>query len=237
MSTLSDKAQSVKEQFGAISPRYDFLNSLLSFGMDRYWRKVATRELVSISGEYILDICAGTLPLTTEWIKMDKNRVKKIVALDFCLPMLLTGRERTYPLSGRDRIHLLCGDAQGIPFPDACFHGIMVAFGVRNFSSRLKGLREMHRVLKPGGKAVILEFSRPANPIFNPIYMFYLRSILPVVGGVISGHRKAYDYLYQSINAFYGYDEWISLIKQAGFVGITYRELTLGIVSLCTCTK
>jgi demethylmenaquinone methyltransferase/2-methoxy-6-polyprenyl-1,4-benzoquinol methylase len=151
--------------------------------------------------------------------------------------MLLTGRERTWPLSGKDRIHLLCGDAQETPFPDACFHGIMVAFGVRNFSSRLKGLREMYRVLKPGGKAVILEFSRPKNPLFSPVYMFYLKRILPVVGGLISRHKEAYDYLYHSIKAFYRWDEWISLIKEAGFIDITYRELTLGIVSLCTCTK
>lgn len=236
MCSIPNKDRFVRDKFWTISSRYDLLNSLLSFGVDQYWRKVAIRELVSVPGDCILDLCAGTLPLSMELIKKDRGD-KKIMALDFCLPMLLTGRHRVCLLPGKDRIQLVCGDGQQIPVRDACFHGIMVAFGVRNFSSTLKGLREMYRVLKPGGKVVILEFSRPTNPFFKPIYMFYLNKILPFVGGLISGHREAYDYLSRSIGSFYGQHEWVSLIEEAGFLNITYREMTLGIVRLCTAIK
>lgn len=233
MPLILNKDRYVKDKFLAISPKYDLINSLLSLGIDRYWRKEVLEEIISIKGEYILDLCAGTLSLSAGLIRDHKCK-KRIVALDFCLPMLLTGRRRISSLTRREKIYLICGDGQQMPFPDQSFHGIMVAFGIRNFSSTLRGLKEMYRVLKPGGKAVILEFSMPTNPFFRPAYSLYLRKVLPFVGGLISGDKEAYHYLSQSIGSFYRGDEWISLIKQAGFREVTYREMTLGIVTLST---
>ena len=224
------KKQFVREKFSSISRSYDLLNSLLSLQIDRYWRWRTTRLLGEFPGGWVLDLCAGTLPLSLELTRQAPHR--KVLAVDFCEDMLRAG-VRTLPDDGRrERIFPVCGDGEVIPAPTASFWGCTVAFGVRNLSRTLEGLREMHRILRPGGRLLILEFSRPTNPVIKPVYTFYLNRVLPAVAGLISGDREAYQYLASSIAAFYEPADLMALMREAGFATVSRLPLTFGIVSV-----
>ena len=224
------KKQFVREKFSSISRSYDLLNSLLSLQIDRYWRWRTTRLLREFPGGWVLDLCAGTLPLSLELTRQAPHR--KVLAVDFCEDMLRAG-VRTLPDDGRrERIFPVCGDGEVIPAPTASFWGCTVAFGVRNLSRTLEGLREMHRILRPGGRLLILEFSRPTNPVIKPVYTFYLNRVLPAVAGLISGDREAYQYLASSIAAFYEPADLMALMREAGFATVSRLPLTFGIVSV-----
>ena len=224
------KKQFVREKFSSISRSYDLLNSLLSLQIDRYWRWRTTRLLREFPGGWVLDLCAGTLPLSLELTRQAPHR--KVLAVDFCEDMLRAG-VRTLPDDGRcERIFPVCGDGEVIPAPTASFWGCTVAFGVRNLSRTLVGLREMHRILRPGGRLLILEFSRPTNPVIKPVYTFYLNRVLPAVAGLISGDREAYLYLASSIAAFYEPADLMALMREAGFATVSRLPLTFGIVSV-----
>ncbi|OKY75526.1 MAG: SAM-dependent methyltransferase [Desulfobulbaceae bacterium DB1] len=230
MQNPDEKKTFVKEKFSSISHKYDFLNSLLSFQIDRYWRWVTTRELKMFPTGAVLDLCAGTLPLSLELTRQAPGR--QVVAIDFCEDMLRAGI-KTLPRDGRRaRIFPVCGDGEKIPARDASFWGITVAFGVRNLGRTQDGLNEMHRVLKPGGKLLILEFSRPRNVIVKPVYAFYLNKVLPKVAGLVSGDKEAYEYLASSIARFYEPEELMGMMKKAGFAHVSRRPLTFGIVSV-----
>ena len=230
MQTPDEKKTFVKEKFSAISHKYDFLNSLLSFQIDRYWRWLTTRELRMFPDGAVLDLCAGTLPLSLELTRQAPAR--QVVAIDFCEGMLRAGL-KTLPHDGRrERIMPVCGDGEKIPARDESFWGITVAFGVRNLGRTQDGLQEMHRVLKPGGKLLILEFSRPRNVIVKPVYNFYLNRVLPAVAGVVSGDKEAYEYLASSIAKFYEPEELMGMMRKAGFSDVSRRPLTFGIVSV-----
>jgi len=224
------KKQFVREKFSSISGRYDLLNSLLSLQIDRYWRWRTTRLLREFPGGWVLDLCAGTLPLALELTRQANGR--KVLAIDFCEDMLRAGAKSLQTDSRRDRIVPVCGDGEIIPAPSNMFWGCTVAFGVRNLSRTLQGLREMHRILRPSGKLLILEFSRPTNPIVKPLYTFYLNRVLPAVAGLISGDKEAYQYLASSIAAFYEPEELLHLMREAGFATVTRLPLTFGIVSI-----
>jgi len=225
-----EKKKFVRDKFSSISSRYDLLNSLLSFQIDRYWRWRTTRQLRQFPEGSVLDLCAGTLPLSLELARQEKRR--SVLAVDFCEDMLKNG-VRTLPADERrDRIFPVCGDGEEIPAPDKTFWGCTVAFGVRNLSRTQQGLNEMHRVLKPGGKLLILEFSRPTNPIVKPVYNFYLNKVLPKVAGMISGDKEAYEYLASSIAAFYEPSQLLDMIRAAGFSTVEHKPLTFGIVTL-----
>ena len=224
------KKQFVREKFASISGRYDLLNSLLSLRIDRYWRWRTTRLLRQFPGGWVLDLCAGTLPLSLELTRQASAR--KVLAIDFCEDMLRAGLRSLPADSRRDRIVPVCGDGELIPAPSAMFWGCTVAFGVRNLSRTLQGLREMHRILRPGGKLLILEFSRPTNPIIKPIYALYLNRVLPAIAGRISGDREAYQYLASSIAAFYEPAELLAMMREAGFAAVTRLPLSFGIVSI-----
>ena len=224
------KKQFVREKFSSISRSYDLLNSLLSLQIDRYWRWRTTRLLGEFPGGWVLDLCAGTLPLSLELTRQAPHR--KVLAVDFCEDMLRAG-VRALPDDGRrERIFPVCGDGEVIPAPTASFWGCTVAFGVRNLSRTLEGLREMHRILRPGGRLLILEFSRPTNPVIKPGYTFYLNRVLPAVAGLISGDREAYQYLASSIAAFYEPADLMALMREAGFATVSRLPLTFGIVSV-----
>ncbi len=230
MQNPDEKKTFVREKFSSISHKYDFLNSLLSFQIDRYWRWVTTRELKMFPDGAVLDLCAGTLPLSLELTRQAPQR--QVVAIDFCENMLRAGL-KTLPRDGRrERIFAVCGDGEKIPACDGIFWGITVAFGVRNLGRTQDGLNEMHRVLKPGGKLLILEFSRPRNPIVKPVYSFYLNKVLPKVAGLVSGDKEAYEYLASSIAKFYEPEELMGMMKKAGFADVSRRPLTFGIVSV-----
>ncbi len=228
--TAEEKKRFVRDKFASISNRYDFLNSLLSLKVDSYWRWVTTRELKEFPEGAVLDLCAGTLPLALELTRQASKRT--VVAVDFCEDMLRSGL-KSLPLDERkNRIGAVCGDGEEIPAATEKFWGVTVAFGVRNLANTAKGLAEMYRVLKPGGKLLILEFSRPRNAIFKPIYSFYLNRVLPKVAGLVSGDKEAYEYLARSIAEFYEPEELLTMIRKAGFSRQYYRPLTMGIVTV-----
>jgi len=225
-----EKKQFVKSKFSSISKDYDFLNSLLSFHIDRYWRWVTTRMLREFPSGPVLDLCAGTLPLALELTRQTKER--QVLAVDFCEEMLRAGI-KTMPDDHRQpRIMPVCGDGEKIPAQDKSVWGVTVAFGVRNLSQTQDGLNEMHRVLKDTGKLLILEFSRPQNPLIKPLYRLYLNKILPKLAGFISGDKEAYEYLASSIAQFYEPKELLSMLDKAGFHKTYCRPLTFGIVTI-----
>jgi demethylmenaquinone methyltransferase/2-methoxy-6-polyprenyl-1,4-benzoquinol methylase len=230
----AEKKAFVQQKFSSVSDKYDLLNSILSLGIDRIWRNRTTDELRDETKDgLILDLCAGTLPLSRVIYQRLKRRV---IALDFCYDMLAYGQRRLR-FKEEEAIVAICGDAEALPFEDNVFDAATVAFGVRNLGNIQKGIKELHRVLRPNGKLAILEFSRPSNPVFAPIYRFYLHKILPVTGGLISKDKAAYTYLAQSIEAFMPPHELCNLLKACGFYGVTYRPMTLGIVTLYTGKK
>ena len=230
------EAATVRRMFGAIAPRYDLLNHLLSGGLDVLWRRAAARALLADLGEppgrgwRVLDLCAGTLDMACA--VADRREFRgKAVAADFALPMLRRGRRK---LGGRRarRVAPVCADGLGLPFPDAAFDAVTVAFGVRNLEDLAGGLAEVLRVLGPGGRLAVLEFSRPANAVFRGLYRIYNRSVLPAVGGAISGHPEAYRYLPDTVAAWPDAPALARRIREAGFADVRFRTLTGGIVAL-----
>jgi len=230
MNRPEDKKKFVRDKFASISSRYDLLNSLLSLQVDRYWRWKTTRLLRMFSDGPVLDLCAGTLPLSLELTRQAKNR--HVLAVDFCEDMLRNGIRSLPADHRRDRIFPVCGDGEEIPAPDNTFWGCTVAFGVRNLSRTQQGLNEMYRVLKPGGKLLVLEFSRPTNPVIKPLYSFYLNRVLPRIAGLVSGDKEAYEYLASSIAAFYEPEELLEMLRKAGFAKTERQPLTFGIVTI-----
>lgn len=230
MNSPDEKKKFVREKFSSISGDYDFLNSLLSFHIDRYWRWVTTRMLSDYQEGTVLDLCAGTLPLSLELTRQAPGR--QVLAVDFCEEMLRAGL-KTMPKDGRRaRIMPVCGDGEKIPARSESCWGITVAFGVRNLANTQDGLNEMHRVLKNGGKLLILEFSRPQNFIMKPLYNFYLNKVLPKLAGMVSGDKEAYEYLASSIAKFYEPAELLRMMQAAGFRKPWRRPLTFGIVTI-----
>ncbi len=228
-----EKKAYVREKFSRVTRRYDLVNTLGSLSLDHWWRYEAVRELARYPGP-ILDLCAGTLTLSKEIVR---QRPRLVLALDICFDMLSYGVYRLRNHPALSFIRPVCGDGEKIPFPANYFWGETVAFGVRNLAHLEKGLSEMFRVLKPGGKVVILEFSRPQAPIFAPVYRFYLNNVLSRLGGWLTGDQEAYSYLAQSIAAFPSPEEFVSLMEKTGFRSVSYRPLTLGVVTIYTGLK
>jgi len=232
--TGSEKRRFVRDKFASVTRRYDLLNSLLSCYIDHYWRWVTTRELARCVEGPILDLCAGTLPLSFEIVR---QRRRPVVAVDFCYEMLRFGTERLARSKTPKPVLAVCGDGEELPLAGNMFQGVTVAFGVRNLASPARGFEEMLRVLMPGGKLVVLEFSRPRSQFFAPIYRFYLHRMLPVLAGVVSGDAEAYRYLAESIQGFHEPPALAAIMREAGFREVTHRPLTMGIVTLYTGLK
>jgi demethylmenaquinone methyltransferase/2-methoxy-6-polyprenyl-1,4-benzoquinol methylase len=220
--------------FSAIAPRYDFLNHLLSLNRDRSWRRRAVNLLLAggPEGGRYLDACAGTLDLSVEIARRARfNGV--VIASDFSLPMLQAG---AFKLNGL-AIRTACGDALQQPFPTASFDGAIVGFGVRNLASIDAGLLEFARVIRPGGRLVVLEFTTPAWQPFRGLYLFYFRTMLPAIGRLISGHKSAYSYLPDSVLKFPEPDELARRIERAGFGHARWEKYTGGIVAAHVATR
>ncbi len=230
MQQPEDKKKFVQEKFSSISGKYDLLNSLLSMQIDKYWRWKTTRLLQQFTDGQVLDLCAGTLPLSLELTRQQKKR--RVLAVDFCEDMLRAGVKALPDDERKNRIFPVCGDGEMIPAPSDTFWGCTVAFGVRNLARTQQGLDEMHRILKPTGKLLILEFSRPTNLLIKPLYSLYLNKVLPAVAGLVSGDKEAYEYLASSIAAFYEPEELLAMMRQAGFSSVQRKPLTFGIVSI-----
>jgi demethylmenaquinone methyltransferase/2-methoxy-6-polyprenyl-1,4-benzoquinol methylase len=223
------KAAYVRGAFSEIAPRYDLLNHLLSFNIDRAWRRRAVAELHvgrDPSGFY-LDLCAGTLDVSVELARSAAFQ-GSIVSIDFAEPMLRAGTSKVSQMN----VDPVTGDALHLPLKSGSMSGAIVAFGIRNVADLDAGLREVHRVLAPGARFVILEFSTPRSPVINAGYQLYFRHVLPVVGGLISGHRTAYAYLPKSVANFPVMEELARRMRAAGFSEVKWRSLTLGIAAI-----
>lgn len=225
------KKGEVRAMFDAIAPRYDLLNRLLSMGIDRTWRAAAVRALLERRPGRILDVATGTADLAIAASAIEDSRV---VGVDIAEEMLEVGREKIARLGLADRISLKKGDAERLPFSDRQFDAVTVAFGVRNFEDLGRGLEEMRRVLRPGGIAVVLEFSRPARFPVKQAYDLYSRFVLPLVGRLLSRDDGAYRYLPDSIRAFPDGKAFLDHMQTAGFTDLKARRLTFGIASLYT---
>lgn len=215
--------------FDAIAPRYDLLNRVLSLGIDQSWRRKAVNLLRDDHPKRILDVATGTADLAIEAVNLDPQ---SIVGVDISDQMLKVGREKVKRLGLSERITLRHGDSERLPFSDAQFDAILVAFGVRNFENLDRGLAEMRRVLRPGGALVVLEFSHPQAFPMKQLYSFYSRFILPNVGGVISKDKGAYKYLPESVARFPSGDAFLERMGAAGYQDLMWKPLTSGIASL-----
>ena len=233
-----DKDTSKKEQiaamFNSISGKYDFLNHFLSLGIDILWRKRAVRLLKKHQPKLILDIATGTGDFAIEALSLNPE---KIIGVDISEGMLSVGREKLIKKNLTDKIELISGDSEFLPFEDNFFDAVIVSFGVRNFENLEKGLSDMLRVLKPGGKVVILEFSKPKSFPFKQIYQFYFQWILPKIGKLISKNHAAYTYLPDSVEAFPDGDDFLNILNKIGFQKNQCTPLTLGISSIYSGSK
>jgi demethylmenaquinone methyltransferase/2-methoxy-6-polyprenyl-1,4-benzoquinol methylase len=221
------KRSYVRDMFTAIAPRYDLLNHLLSLNVDKGWRRRAVRQLAweRVPDGTFLDACAGTLDLAAELAHRSSFR-GRVVGADFVVPMLRLGRDKARAL------HPVGADTLRLPFPDAAFDGAMVGFGVRNLADLDAGLRELRRVVRPGGRLVILEFTLPRAWPVRAAYLAYFRHILPLVGRVVSKHRDAYTYLPDSVLQFPRPEDLAERMRLAGLEHVEFERLTLGVVGL-----
>jgi len=215
--------------FDAIADRYDLLNRVLSGGVDQLWRRRAVKLLRDERPSTILDLATGTADLA---IMASELRPERVVGLDLSAEMLRVGREKVRRRGLQDLIELVEGDAERMPFDDGSFDAILVAFGVRNFGDLDRGLREMARVLRPGGSAIVLEFSHPTAFPVKQLYAFYSRHILPRVGGAVSGDAGAYRYLPDSVAAFPDGEEMLARMRSVGFGDLRAERLTFGIATI-----
>lgn len=228
-SSLSKKQQ-VANMFDRIAHRYDFLNHFLSIGIDRMWRKKAIRLLKAGKPSFLLDVATGTGDFAIMAEKILKP--EKIIGIDISKGMLELGKQKVAKLLLNGKIELQEGDSETINFPDNSFDAVTVAFGVRNFENLHKGLQEMLRVLKPGGKLVILEFSKPRHKAFKGLYRMYMNRIAPGLGKLVSKDPDAYQYLNDSVQAFPEGKALLTILKQTGYTDTYLKTLSLGICTI-----
>lgn len=215
------------EMFDLIAARYDFLNRVLSMGVDQGWRRQTVRALALPAGARALDLATGTADLAIQIARHHPDAT--VVGLDPSRNMLDVGRDKVAPLDGRVRLDL--GDAQALPYDDDAFDGVTIAFGIRNVPDRARALREMARVTRPGGRVAILELSEPQGGILGPLARFHIRVVVPRIGGWLSGSRE-YRYLQESIAAFPPPHEFAGVMEGAGLRVLEVRPLTFGVCCL-----
>lgn len=223
------KKEQVARMFNSIAGRYDFLNHLLSFNIDRLWRKKAVEMLRDSIHDHILDVATGTGDFAMAALRLHP---RKVVGVDISEKMLEIAAGKLAKNGVSDKVELLTGDAENLPFPDGVFDAALVGFGVRNFGDIRAGLKEISRVLNRHGKIVVLEFSHPSTFPFRQLYRFYSAAILPLVGKIVSGEKDAYSYLPESVKSFPAGDDFIRLMKESGFADCEGKPLTFGIVTI-----
>jgi demethylmenaquinone methyltransferase / 2-methoxy-6-polyprenyl-1,4-benzoquinol methylase len=233
-----DKSETrVRRMFGEIAGRYDFLNHLLSLGIDQYWRSQTVKRVMPIGQRPVLDICAGTGDLALAYYRRTNGAVH-IVAADFCPEMLAIGRRKATQAGANGEMSFVEADAQRLPFADDSFQIVSVAFGLRNITDTNRGLSEMTRVCQPGGRVAVLEFSSPQRQPLRGLYNWYFRHVLPRIGQAVSRSRLgAYDYLPTSVGEFPSGQALADRMRAAGLREVTVTPLTFGIATLYVGTK
>lgn len=230
----SSKKEQVATMFDNIAPKYDFLNQLLSLGIHKSWRRKAINLLKEYEPKNILDIATGTGDFAIEAMKLNP---KKITGVDISEGMLKLGREKINKLGLQNIIELLSGDSEKLPFKNNSFDAITIGFGVRNFENLEKGINDIYRVLNKNGTLVILEFSKPKKFPIKQVFNFYFKYITPLAGKIFSKDNSAYSYLPESVKAFPDGNNFLSILKKAGFKETNAISLTFGIASIYICKK
>ena len=228
-------AKAVREMFSGIATKYDFLNHFLSVNIDKKWRRLVAKKLRTVLDDenaLVLDVACGTGDLSLE---LQKNANATIFGTDFCRPMLEIAFDKND--QSATKIPYIEADGMNLSFADETFDAVTIAFGLRNFSNWQNGLIELRRILKPGGKLAILEFSTPLIPGFRQAFQFYFSNILPRIGGVVSGSRGAYQYLPDSVSRFPDQKNLVKMMEETGFSEVEYKNLTGGIAALHTGTR
>ena len=220
--------------FNNIAGRYDFLNHFLSMGIDVLWRRKAIRLLKAGEPKNILDIATGTGDFAIECLRLNPD---KVTGIDISAGMVEVGKAKIKKKKLEDKIELLSGDSENLPFADNTFDAITVGFGVRNFENLKKGLSEMNRVLKPGGKVAVLEFSKPKRFPVKQLYSFYFKRITPMIGKLLSKDASAYTYLPESVQAFPDGENFTAILKEVGFKNTAIHSLTFGIATIYIAQK
>ncbi len=228
------KKEQVAQMFDAISENYDGLNRVISFGIDVNWRKKVLKIISDTNPKNILDIATGTGDLA---ILMAETTATKIVGLDISAGMLDVGKKKISAKNMSDKIDMIIGDSEDLPFDDSSFDAITVAFGVRNFENLEKGLGEILRVLKPGGKFVVLETSNPTKFPFKQGYQFYTKNILPLIGKIFSKDDSAYGYLSESASVFPFGEAFNNILKKTGFIDVKAMPQTFGVATIYSASK
>jgi demethylmenaquinone methyltransferase/2-methoxy-6-polyprenyl-1,4-benzoquinol methylase len=223
------KKENIKKLFNNIAPKYDFLNHLLSFNIDKIWRRKAIKCIKKQNLERVLDIACGTGDFS--FLALEYG-AKELVGVDISENMFAIAIDKARKKGISDKVSFRYGDSEQLEFPDGCFSAVIVAFGVRNFENLSLGLSEMYRVLRSGGQVVILEFSRPDIFPMKQLYGFYFKNILPRLGGAISGDKSAYEYLPNSVLFFPQGEEFLELMSCVGFTDLSQKRLTFGISTI-----
>jgi len=229
------KKDQIEKMFDNVAPTYDLLNRVLSLGIDESWRKKAIAKFDPTKAKNLLDVATGTADIA---IRMSSQlSPDKIIGLDLSAKMLEYGQKKVNKKNLGDKIELVQGDSENLPFEDNTFDGVIVSFGVRNFENLEQGLSEIYRVLKKDGQIVVLEFSRPSMTPFKQLYNSYFKYILPNIGKLTSQDPKAYKYLYESVQAFPDGDAFLNMYKKLGFTETHSQPLTLGICTIYSAKK
>lgn len=223
-----EKEKWVRRHFNTVAAKYDFMNSLLSLGTHHIWKRIAVRMMELKQGDRVVDVCGGTADLAL-LAAGDVGPTGKVVLYDINWAMMVTGAPKVHRSPFPQRIQYVQGDAESLSFQDESFDAAMVGFGIRNLTHMEEGFREMHRVLKPGGKLMCLEFSHPVTPWFRSLYDFYSFYIMPAAGWILGGSRPAYTYLPESIRMFPDAEGLKGILESIGFTRVAYRRLTDGI--------
>ncbi|MFH1981503.1 MAG: class I SAM-dependent methyltransferase [Pseudomonadota bacterium] len=234
--SASEKESWVRRHFDTVAPYYDFMNTLCSLGIHHLWKRMAINRLHLRPGDVVLDVCGGTGDLS---ILADEKTgpAGKVVLFDINREMIQAGRASNSHRAARKRIHYVQGNAEAISLPDDICDGAMVGFGIRNVTRLRRAFSEMHRVLKPGGRFMCLEFSKPVNPVFRRLYDFHSFHVMPLMGQILVGNREGYVCLPETIRLFSLPDELAALLTDVGFTDVAYRRLTNGIAVIHTGRK
>ena len=234
--SISRSPTRIAEMFDAIAGRYDFLNHLLSAGLDRRWRRKAVVSLAFAGGERVLDLCTGTGDLAVA-ARTAAPKPARVIGVDLAGAMLRVGQEKLRRGAMAGAIALVHGDAVRIPLADRSVDAVTIGFGIRNIENIAAACGEIHRVLRPGGRIAILEFAIPTMPGVRAAYLWYFNRVLPLIGRIVSRHNAAYKYLPASVGAFASPDEFVKILRQAGFTDVSASPLSLGIVFLYTARR